>query len=110
MTLSEIWPIISTALSLVTVLITGLATLIARSLIRSINELQSADLEMRKEIAVIRELIAGNYVKRAEYDLQHERLRGELERRVDSAEQRLRIVENRCAGLEAKRRFGDSNS
>lgn len=92
-----------------TLLVSGLATIIARSLLGSIKELHDADLQMRKELALVRELIAGDYVKRADYIMSHEAQRRDFERSVSLLEERLRTTEVRTASLEGRRRVGDKD-
>lgn len=108
-TLADWWPVVSALLSAVTLLVSGLATIIARSLLGSIKELHDADLQMRKELALVRELIAGDYVKRAEYVISHEAQRRDFERTIGLLEERLRNTELRIASLEGRRRVGDKD-
>jgi hypothetical protein len=82
----QIWPIIQTILTAVTLLVASMFGFMVRSATQALRDLRTDHERVRDDVAQIRELVAGQYMRRDEVD-----------RRMGLIETRLLVTERSIA-------------
>lgn len=92
----EIWPFINTILTVGATLVSILVGFIAKNMVGALADLKRSDDQIRRELATVQQLVAGQYITRTESQHAREQIMSEFRTAVDRLETRVRAVEIRC--------------
>jgi hypothetical protein len=104
---THFWPLIQTLLTGITLLVSGLVAFIVKGALQSMRDLRSDHEALRKDIhdsmssmkdnvSTVREMIAGEFIKRAEALSAIAKLELETTTRIDRLDGRVFAVERVC--------------
>lgn len=104
MNLWELWPIIATVASGITLLISALVGFIVKGSLQAMRDLRADHNNVRNDISAVRELLAGKFIQRDEAELRLQRMKDDIMGRVQHLEARILELERVATFV---RRTGD---
>jgi hypothetical protein len=93
--MTDIWPAVNVALSVLTALISALVGMIVKGLIQELRDMKSAAAKTSEALGGLQNVVSGNYITRTESVTSRNDLAAEWRERYDKLETRLREVEQR---------------